>query len=148
MNSKEYRSLYTRELKKLITEMELYSDEKNIWVIDKEIANSAGNLCLHLVGNLNYFIGYILGKTDYVRNREKEFSLKFIPLHTIVTEINNTILIVDKALLNLTDAQLKKVYPIEKFENPASTDFLLSHLLIHLSYHLGQINYHRRILDQ
>lgn len=147
MTTREYRKLFKRELEKLKVELGLYKSEKNLWIIDKEIANSGGNLCLHIVGNLNHFIGHVLGKTDYVRNRENEFSLKYIPINNMVAEIDLTIAVVDNTLSNITDDQLAEEYPIAKFEEKASIEFLLSHLLIHLSYHLGQINYHRRLLD-
>lgn len=147
MRTLYFRRLYIRELEKLKLEIGLYKNEKNIWIIDKEIANSSGNLCLHIVGNLNHFIGHVLGKTDYVRNRENEFSLKFIPIKDIIAEIDLTIAMVDNTLKNITDEQLADEYPIAKFEEKASIEFLLTYLLIHLSYHLGQINYHRRLLD-
>lgn len=147
MTTREYRKFFKRELEKLKVELGLYKSEKNLWIIDKEIANSGGNLCLHIVGNLNHFIGHVLGKTDYVRNRENEFSLKYIPIKNMVAEIDLTIAVVDNTLSNITDDQLAEEYPIAKFEEKASIEFLLSHLLIHLSYHLGQINYHRRLLD-
>ena len=73
------KSLYNRDLNKLKFEIESYKDERSIWAVDKTISNSAGNLCLHLVGNLNAYIGAELGKTSYVRNRDLEFSLKDIP---------------------------------------------------------------------
>lgn len=147
MRTIDYRKLYKRELEKLKVEIGLYENEKNIWIIDKKIANSGGNLCLHIVGNLNHFIGQVLGKTDYVRNRENEFLLKFIPIKDMIKEIHLTIAVVDNNLSNIADDQLAEEYPIAKFEEKASIEFLLSHLLIHLSYHLGQINYHRRLLD-
>ena len=62
--------IFERDLKKLKLEIEQYQAENKIWIVDKQIPNSAGNLCLHLVGNLNTFIGKELGGTDYVRNRE------------------------------------------------------------------------------
>lgn len=145
MKTQEYRKLYRRDLEKLKIEIELYKNEKNLWLIDKEIANSAGNLCLHIIGNLNHFIGYAVGKTNYVRNRENEFTVKNIPVEDILTQLDNAIEVVDSTLLNIKDDQLGNEYPFVKFEEKASLEYLLSHLLIHLSYHLGQVNYHRRI---
>ena len=69
-------SLFNRDLDRLQKEIELYSNENTIWHTEKGIANSAGNLCLHLIGNLNTYIGKELGSTGYVRNRELEFSQK------------------------------------------------------------------------
>ena len=84
--------LFERDLQKLKTEMELYKNEDNLWVLKKGISNTAGNLCLHLVGNLNHFIGATLGKSGYVRYRDDEFSLKNIPRQDLVINIDNCIL--------------------------------------------------------
>lgn len=73
------KALFERDLDKLIHEIESYQNESNIWITDKEISNSAGNLCLHLMGNINTYIGATIGGTNYVRNRELEFSLKIYP---------------------------------------------------------------------
>ena len=139
--------LFTRDLNKLRKEVELYSNEDNLWKIEKNIANSAGNLCLHLIGNLNTYIGKEIGKTDYVRNRNLEFSLKNIPRTELLTSINDTIHIVNQSLDKLDEADLKKEYPVLVFDEMTSTEYLLIHLATHLTYHLGQVNYHRRLID-
>ncbi len=141
------KPLFTRELKKLKTEILAYRSEHNIWLIEKEIANSAGNLCLHLVGNLNTFIGAVLGNTGYIRNRELEFSLKNIPREKLIQQIDNTISMIEDTLGNVPDEQLNNEYPVLVFAEKTTTGYLLIHLITHLTYHLGQINYHRRLLD-
>ncbi|RXM39840.1 DinB superfamily protein [Chryseobacterium sp. CH21] len=141
------RSLFSRDLNKLKTEIEAYQNEENLWIIDKSIANSAGNLCLHLVGNINHFIGAQLGNTDYVRNRELEFSLKDVPKTELIEKIEATIAMIDSVLPQLSEDDLKKEYPLVVFESKMTTDYFLIHLVAHLDYHLGQINYHRRLLD-
>jgi len=141
------RSLYSRDLNKLKTEIESYQNENSIWKTDKNIANSAGNLCLHLVGNLNNYIGAELGKTGYIRNRELEFSLKDISRAELIEKVTATIAMVDNVLNNLTSEDLEKEYPLVVFENTMTTGYFLIHLITHLDYHLGQINYHRRLLD-
>ncbi len=147
MQIDSYRKLYKRELEKLKTEIELYKDEGNMWILDKEISNSAGNLCLHLIGNLNHFIGHVLGRTDYVRDRDLEFVLEDIPREHLLISIAEVIEVVESILNMLNDKELQKEYPIPKFETNVSTEFLLVHVLTHLNYHIGQINYHRRLLD-
>lgn len=142
------KALFKRDLNKLKIEIESYHDEKAIWLIDKEIANSAGNLCLHLIGNINAFIGAELGKTGYIRQRDLEFSLKDIPRTELIKQINDTVLVVDSVLDGITIEQFEAKYPIEVFGYPMSTEYFLIHLATHLTYHLGQINYHRRLLDQ
>ncbi len=141
------KSLFDRDLNRLRNEINLYKNENNLWKVDKQITNSAGNLCLHLIGNLNTYIGAEIGKTNYIRNRELEFSLKHISKVEIIDNIEKAKIIVATSLDKLTDEQLEKEYPILVFENKTSIAFLLIHLTTHITYHLGQINYHRRLLD-
>jgi len=140
-------SLFTRDLKKLKGELELYRQECNIWKVEHTIANSAGNLCLHLIGNLNLYIGATIGGTDYVRNRPLEFSLKDIKRDELLQCIDQTIVVIEQSLGNLSEAELINEYPLLVLEEKTSTEFFLVHLSTHLAYHLGQINYHRRLLD-
>jgi 23S rRNA maturation-related 3'-5' exoribonuclease YhaM len=146
MLTETLKSLFTRDLTKLKLEIESYQDESKIWVIDKNISNSAGNLCLHLIGNINNFIGAEIGKTGYIRNRELEFSLKNVPRTELIEKIEDTIVVVNNALDRLTEADLQSIYPLVVFEKEMTTEFFLVHLSVHLGYHLGQINYHRRLV--
>jgi hypothetical protein len=139
--------LFERDLQRLKTEIELYKDEDNLWVLKEGISNTAGNLCLHLLGNLNHFIGATLGNTGYVRYRDDEFSLKNIPRQDLVINIDNCILVVKNTFSKLSDADMEKNFPLEKHGAIVSNMHMLMHLYAHLSYHLGQINYHRRLLD-
>jgi uncharacterized damage-inducible protein DinB len=141
------QQLFKRDLLKLKTEIESYQHESNLWLTDKTVSNSAGNLCLHLIGNLNHFIGAEFGKTGYIRNRPLEFSDKDVPRETLIQKINDTIIVVDTALSKITDDQLQQDYPIIVFAEKMSNEYFLIHLATHLAYHLGQINYHRRLLD-
>lgn len=139
--------LFKRDLNKLIVEINLYSNESNLWKVDKAISNSAGNLCLHLVGNLKTFIGANLVNTGYIRQRDLEFSQKNVPKEEMIKQIEETIDIIDVALKNLTVSDLQKEYTPRVFDHSMTTEYFLIHLAMHLSYHLGQINYHRRLLD-
>jgi len=141
------KSLFARDLNRLKKEIELYRDESSIWKVEKNIANSAGNLCLHLIGNLNTYIGKEIGKTDYVRNRELEFSLKNVRRTELLDQIDKTIQMINQSLDKLNENTLQDEYPILVFEEKTSTEYLLIHLTTHLTYHLGQINYHRRLID-
>ncbi|NJE06923.1 DUF1572 domain-containing protein, partial [Thermococcus sp. M36] len=108
---------------------------------------SAGNLCLHLIGNLNTYIGKELGNTGYVRDRPLEFSAKHVPRHELIDKIDDVAAIVAETMQHVSEDTLAKEYPVVVFQEPSSTEFMLIHLATHLSYHLGQINYHRRLLD-
>ena len=140
-------TLITRDLQKLKKELEQYKKEENIWKVDKDIANTAGNLCLHLVGNLNTYIGATLGNTGYVRNRDLEFSAKGVSRSELIKKTEDTISMIAKILPTVTDAQLAKEYPMVVLNEKTTTEYFLVHLGMHLSYHLGQVNYHRRLLD-
>lgn len=141
------QQLFSRDLGRLKQEISLYRREANLWIIQDGITNSGGNLCLHLLGNLNTYIGAEIGKTGYIRQRELEFSQKHIPGTELLRQIDKTILIVESALHSLEEKDLEKEYPLLVFEEKTTTGYLLTHLAVHLGYHLGQINYHRRMLD-
>lgn len=135
-----------RDLNKLKDEISLYKNESDLWVINNEIKNSAGNLCLHLLGNLNHFIGAVLGNTGYVRNRDFEFSAKNILRKDLIKQIEETSQIVKDILSKLPDEDLKKDFPVKFNDNVLTTQQMLLNIVTHLNYHLGQINYHRRLL--
>jgi len=139
--------LFERDLQKLEKEILAYQNEKKLWITEKQISNTAGNLALHLCGNLQYFIGGILGKGGYIRNREQEFEQKNIRRDAMIEEIQDTQNIVSKVLSNLTHDTILNKYPQQVLGFEMTTEYFLIHLYGHLSYHLGQINYHRRLLD-
>ena len=138
-------SLFSRDLKKLKQELQLYSYEEDLWIIDKDIKNTAGNLAWHLIGNLNNFIGAHLGDTGYVRDRPGEFNDKNIPREKLLHEIDKTIPLIESVLPKYQE-RLNETYPLEVFGKPMTIGFFLVHLHSHLNYHRGQINYHRRLL--
>jgi hypothetical protein len=148
MLKESLKTLLTRDLNKVKLEIEQYQHEKNIWRTENAISNSAGNLCLHLVGNLNTFIGAELGKTGYIRNRELEFSLKDVPRSELIKQIEDTIKVVADSIDQLTEQDLENEYPeVKVLEDDRSVKYMLIYLSSHLAYHLGQINYQRRLLD-
>jgi uncharacterized damage-inducible protein DinB len=140
-------ALFERDLTKLKTELLAYQSEEAIWKTEAAIANSAGNLALHLIGNLNTYIGAEIGKTGYVRNRPLEFSAKFVSRDKLVADIEATIEVIKNALPLLTEEDYQAEYPVLVFEQKTSTEYFFIHLAVHLGYHLGQVNYHRRLLD-
>ncbi len=140
------KTLFNRDLKRLIIEIEQYDNEADIWKVKGQINNSAGNLCLHLVGNLNTYIGRELGNTGYLRNRELEFSLKDISKEELIQKVENTIEMINQTFDNFNKNLLENEYPILVFEHKTSIEYMLVHLATHLTYHLGQLNYHRRLV--
>jgi len=145
------KELFDRDLKKLKTEIEQYTDEANLWKVDGELPNSGGNLTLHLIGNLKHFIGAELGGSGYVRQRDLEFSSNTTSRAELLQMIEETMADVAAGLDNVTPEQLNADYPIVVFADRTdkmTTGWFLIHLATHLDYHLGQINYHRRLLDK
>lgn len=142
------KSIYKRDLEKLRIEIESYKNEDAIWKVDGEITNSAGNLCLHIIGNLNGFIGAELGNSGYVRQRDLEFSTRETPRAELLKMIDETITVLDSSLDQVTPEQLEADYPKVVFADKMTTGWFLIHLATHLNYHLGQINYHRRLFDK
>jgi len=147
MIKENIEQLLARDLKKLQQEIGDYEDETILWKTVDGIGNSAGNLCLHLIGNLNTYIGATLGNTGYIRNREFEFSSKNIPWELMMENIDLVLIVIKETLKKISDEQLLEMYPLEVLGYPMTTLYFLLHLQAHLNYHLGQINYHRRILS-
>jgi uncharacterized damage-inducible protein DinB len=141
-------SFLARDISQVKLELELYQHEKTIWQIENGIANSAGNLCLHLLGNLNGFICAGIGNSGYVRNRPLEFSEKNIPRSELIHQLDKTKDSVSSSLELISDDVLDQNFPLQIFDNKSSYGHMLIHIVTHLNYHLGQINYHRRLLDE
>lgn len=138
--------LFNRDLARLEQEIAAYPTPAAIWLVPAGISNAAGTLCLHLVGNLNHFIGAMLGNTGYVRNRELEFSARDVSREELVAGVQQTQSMINIVLKQLSQADLDKEYPIKLFDSTLTTAHVLIHLTTHLNYHLGQINYHRRLV--
>ena len=147
MLRKVLAELYERDLDKLRTEIASYENEPDLWKTDEGISNSAGNLCLHLMGNLKHFFGAVLGETGYVRDRDAEFADKDVPRSEMLADIDATKNVVLSTLASVTEEDLNKPYPLEVFGRPMTVGYFLTHLATHFNYHLGQINYHRRLLS-
>jgi hypothetical protein len=138
--------LYERDLLKLRDEVKNFKDDYNIWRKTDGISNSAGTLVLHLMGNLNFCIGAKIGNTGYVRNREHEFSATDVPRRELIAGIDNLIEVVKNSLTDISQQKLDEIYPLE-VNGQKSTAYYLTYFHGHLNYHLGQVNYLRRILE-
>jgi hypothetical protein len=139
-------NVITRELKALRREIESYPTEGDLWQVPPGVANPGGNLALHLAGNLQYFLGNVLGKNGYVRNRDAEFGDRDVPRADLLREIDNAIAAVELGMSKISEADLAKPYPEKVGGVNSTTGAFLAHFATHLAYHLGQVDYHRRIL--
>ena len=137
-----------RNLQTLRLEVSSFKDETKLWETLPGTTNSAGNLCLHLVGNLNHFIGAGIGKTGFIRNRDAEFSGSPISKLELVKTIDECLTTVELSFAELTEDDLQKDFPLPWREGLFyNTHFMLVQLTAHLNYHLGQVNYCRRFFN-
>ncbi len=139
-------AIFSRELTTLRMEVEAYPSEADLWRSVPGTSNSGGTLALHLSGNLQHFIGAVLGKSGFVRNRDAEFSSRDISRSELTRQIEQTIATVRDTLQGLDAAQLEQQYPEPVAKMRVNTGDFLVHLACHLSYHLGQLDYHRRVV--
>jgi uncharacterized damage-inducible protein DinB len=140
------RFLIVRDLTSLDQQVAAYPDDDSLWITAPGISNSAGNLVLHLTGNLRHFFGATFGKTGYVRDRAAEFATKGLSRDALRREIAAAIGEVESSIGRIDEAQLDRAYPLAIADRKVRTADFLTHLAVHLTYHLGQIDYHRRLL--
>jgi len=140
------RRILLRDLATLRRELEAYGRESDLWTCPTGVANAAGTLALHLAGNLRHFIGGQLGGTGYVRDRDAEFNDRNVPRAVLITHIEDAARAVDQTLRTLPAARLAEPYPLEVGGVRLDTGTFLLHLAVHFAYHLGQIDYHRRLV--
>ncbi|MEP6618753.1 MAG: DUF1572 family protein [bacterium] len=140
------RLLFVRALESLVAELRLYPDDATIWQTTPGILNPAGTIALHLCGNLQHFVGAILGGTGYVRARDLEFSQRDIPRAALIAEIEKTIEVVNQVMSELPDSALLVQYPDVLGGMHITCGLWLQHLSVHAGYHLGQVGYLRRML--
>jgi uncharacterized damage-inducible protein DinB len=139
-------AIIERELRTLRAQIEACSDERDLWRVAPGIANPPGVLAAHLVGNLQHFIGARLGGTGFVRDRDAEFARRDRSRAELLAAIDETRGVVRATLAALPEYELDADYPDVVGGVRVTTGDLLVHLISHLAYHLGQIDYHRRLL--
>lgn len=146
MNTEFYTQLYKRDIIRVTEELKKYPDDQSLWEVLPGTTNSGGNLLQHLIGNLKTFVGNPFGQLNYERNRDAEFNSRLFTKEELIIEFNQLSAVIGDAISTLTDQALNESYPAEiKVVNDVQTvEYVLIHLLAHLSYHTGQINYHRR----
>ena len=143
--TQDLSTLFLRDLDGLRREIELYPDDAAPWAEIPGLPNRGGTLALHLAGNLRHFIGAILGGSGYVRDRDLEFSARDVPRTELLQKTAAARQEVEAALAALDPAVLEADYPLPLGGRIISTQLFLIHLAVHLTFHLGQIDYHRRV---
>lgn len=146
--SRGFARIMGRDLDKAARQIEAYPSDADVWRVVGETKNSAGTLALHLAGNLEHFIGAVLGNSGYTRDREAEFGSRDVSRQELVRQLTACRERVTGTLEGLSDAALLLPYPgkLPPHLEGASTHLFLLHLAAHLSWHMGQMDYHRRML--
>jgi hypothetical protein len=106
----------------------------------------AGTLALHLAGNLQHYFGAHLGRTGYVRDRPAEFARRDVPRSELLQQIEAAHAAVKAALSGAVVPDLEAEFPELIAGKRVSVGDYLVHLSTHFAYHLGQIDYHRRVV--
>jgi len=140
------RALILRELGAVRRSLEAYPDEASLWTEPPGLPNPGGTLALHVAGNLRHFIGHVLGGIEYKRDRPAEFALRGVPRRELLAGIEAAHDAVDRTLSTLTDDVMARPYAESISGKTVSTGAFLAHLAVHLGWHLGQLDYHRRVV--
>jgi uncharacterized damage-inducible protein DinB len=140
------RIIALRDLRDVAHEIEAYPDDELLWKSIDGTTNPGGNLALHLAGNMRHYVGAVLGGSSYVRDRSSEFADRGLSRAEVLGRINDALTEVDAALSELDDGDLQKPFPENLGDFQLFTGQFLTHLLAHMGYHLGQLDYHRRIV--
>jgi len=140
------RTVLARELRTLAREVDAYPSDAALWQVVPGVKKSGGTLALHLAGNVSHYIGAVLGRTGYVRDRPAEFALRDVPRAEVKARVQDALASVEQALSELPPVSLEAPYPEALAGRTLGTEQFLVHLVAHFGYHLGQIDYHRRML--
>jgi hypothetical protein len=141
-------ALFSRDLTRLIQELQAFPSDETLWERAPGVKNSAANLVLHLEGNLREYVGRQLGQVAYTRARDREFALTSVSRDEMVRRMQDVKELVAKVVSRLSDSELGANYPEDVLGTPLSSLDFLVHLHGHLNFHLGQIDYLRRILTE
>jgi hypothetical protein len=137
-------TLITRELRAAKRELDLYPDDAAVWKEIPGVPNTGGTLCLHLAGNLQHFIGAVLGGSGYVRDRDAEFARRNVPRSELHAGLDAAIAAVQRTFGAMPGDGLRGAYPEPIAKRTVHSTTFGLHLLAHLAYHLGQLDIHRR----
>lgn len=146
MNADDLHAVMVRDLRALAREVSAYPNDALLWKEMPGITNTGGTLALHLAGNVRHFFGAVLGASGWVRDRDREFNARGIARADVVQEVDLAIADADRVMPMITAATMVAPFPIELAGRRLPTARFLMHLCSHFAYHLGQIDYHRRVV--
>lgn len=139
-------AVISRELKTIERELNAYQNDEQVWALPAGLPNSGGTLALHAAGNLRHFIGAVLGGGAYVRDRDAEFSRRGVPRAELIEELRQAEKAVRDTLTSIDPSKFSEPYPLPVLNRRVNTGEYLAHLATHLAYHVGQLDFHRRVV--
>src|ERR1051325_4821064 len=148
MTAEYVARVMVRDVKAGRRELEAYPDEASVWALPPGVANSGGTLALHIAGNLQHFIGKVLGGSGYKRDRAAEFAKRDVPRSALIVELEAAIVAIGLGMSQVSEARLAEEFPETIAGHRVVTGEWLIHLVAHTGYHLGQIDYHRRLVTK
>ena len=141
------QTLITRELRAVKRELEAYPDDASVWRPIPGIPNTGGTLALHVSGNVQHFFGAVLGRDGFRRNRDAEFARRDVPRPELIAGIDAAIASVERTMPGVSGDSLAAPYPEQIAKRTVPSAYFVIHLVSHLAYHLGQLDYHRRAVS-
>jgi hypothetical protein len=136
--------MLVRELEGFEREVSLYANDETLWKTLPGVTNSTGNLAMHVAGNLQHYVGTVLGGTGYVRNRDAEFARRSGTRAEVVAELRKAASVVRDVLPKISEEKLAGEFPEAVMGMKFRTSTFLTHLCAHAGFHLGQAGYLRR----
>jgi uncharacterized damage-inducible protein DinB len=141
------KTIITRDLQTLKKELNIGIKNHQLWKVYPGITNSIGNLTLHICGNLRHFIGNVIGNSGYQRDRDAEFTNNSATINELQSLIDKTIEEISTAMDKISKNSASEDYHVEIGGNRMKNNEAVIYLISHLGYHLGQVNYLRRIIQ-
>ena len=142
----EMSALFRRDIGKVAQQVRAFPNDDLLWKLLPGVTNSAGNLALHLEGNLREYIGRRMGGVAYTRERPLEFSTSGLTAAEVASRLEAVQQLVPPIVAGRSDAALDEIFPEKIGGTEVTARQFLIHTHSHLNYHLGQIDYLRRIL--
>ena len=136
---KDARAGFEKYLPRIVRCLQLLS-EKEIWWRPNTASNAAGNIVLHLCGNLRQWIISGLGGAPDMRARDTEFSERGpIPRRMLIKQLKTTVREACETIDRLSAETLLQDFSIQGFHVSGLVAIL--HVYEHFAYHAGQIAY-------
>ena len=120
-------------------------DDQQIWWRANERSNAIGNLVLHCAGSTRYYIGHVVGGSDFVRDRDGEFSeRREIPKAELLSTLDVAVAEADTVLSTFDPEKLLE--QTDRTPKPTTFMQIIALQLVHYADHAGQIAFATKML--